>query len=131
MVISSLISSLILWINANTDFNTKNFKIKVTELSSQKIQKLACGGKCPIVSFFNPKKGIFITKMDYENNYCNQSILLHELIHALQNFENSKKENIFREKEAYEIQNRFLKEKSINQNFKFLNVKICRRLQNF
>ena len=82
--------------------------------------------------FFKKDEGIFIQKMDYKNNLCNQSILLHELVHALQDFSDNEMNIAFREKEAYEIQNRFLIEKSIEKKlFKTLNLRICRGSQSF
>ena len=70
--------------------------------------------------------------MDYKNNLCNQSILLHELVHALQDFSDNEMNIAFREKEAYEIQNRFLIEKSIERKLvKTLNLRICRGSQSF
>ena len=127
MLTAAIISSLLNWIELNTRYNTKNFKTKIVEVSKKEIQKLACGGKCPVIAFYKPKEAIYISKMNFEKNYCNQSILLHEMIHVLQS---KKIENVFKEKEAYLLQNKFLLEKSDSENLHFkLNVRKCRSIQ--
>tara|TARA_B100001057_G_scaffold125813_1_gene124631 strand:+ start:186 stop:575 length:390 start_codon:yes stop_codon:yes gene_type:complete len=127
MLTAAIISSLLNWIELNTHYNTKNFKTKIVEVSKKEIQKIACGGKCPIIAFYKPEEAIYISKMNFEKNYCNQSILLHEMIHVLQS---KKIENVFKEKEAYLLQNKFLLEKSDSENLHFkLNVRKCRSIQ--
>ena len=129
MLTAAIISSLLNWIELNTRYNTKNFKTKIVEVSKKEIQKIACGGKCPIIAFYKPEEAIYISKMNFEKNYCNQSILLHEMIHVLQS---KKIENVFKEKEAYLLQNKFLLEKSDSENLHFkLNVRKCRSIQKF
>ena len=96
-------------------------------MNERVIQKLVCGGKCPVLAFYSQKTGILITNMDLDN-FCNQSILLHEMIHSFQ--VNKNMENAFKEKEAYQLQNKFLEEMStINGIVKILNVKRCRSYQ--
>ena len=127
MLTAAIISSLLNWIELNTSYNTKNFKTKIVEVSKKEIQNIACGGKCPIIAFYKPEEAIYISKMNFEKNYCNQSILLHEMIHVLQS---KKIENVFKEKEAYLLQNKFLLEKSDIENLHFkLNVRKCRSIQ--
>ena len=90
---------------------------------------MACKGKCPIIAFFKPEVGVLISKMDFDN-LCNQSVLLHEIIHALQYLNNIELQNIFKEKEAYDIQNKFLLDISKKQELiDYMNVKKCRSLQ--
>ena len=129
MYLTLIVSTLLNWININTTYNTKKFNVKIIEVSKGEIQKLACRGKCPIISFYKRNEGIYITKMNFQNNFCNQSILLHEIIHALQ--EGKKIENAFKEKEAYEIQNSFLIQKSLENNLDILTVKKCRSIQEY
>lgn len=127
MLTAAIIFSLLNWIELNTRYNTKNFKTKIVEVSKKEIQKLACGGKCPIIAFYKPEEAIYISKMNFEKNYCNQSILLHEMIHV---FQSEKIENVFKEKEAYLLQNKFLLEKSDSENLHLnLNVRKCRSIQ--
>ena len=127
MLTAAIIASLLNWIELNTSYNTKNFKTKIVEVSKKEIQNIACGGKCPIIAFYKPEEAIYISKMNFEKNYCNQSILLHEMIHV---FQSKKIENVFKEKEAYILQNKFLLEKSDSENLHFkLNVRKCRSIQ--
>ena len=128
-MLTDIISLLLEWITQNTHYNASIFNFEVIELSRYELQVLACGGKCPVIAFFKPEMGILISKMDYEN-ICNQSILLHEIIHALQYLNESNLEGAFKEKEAYEIQNKFLMEISIKEELiDPLNLKKCRSLQ--
>lgn len=61
---------------------------------------------------------------------CNQSILLHEMIHSFQSKYKPEMENVFREKEAYEYQNQFLDIISEeNGLYEKLNVRKCRSNQ--
>ncbi|MAZ46145.1 MAG: hypothetical protein CMM98_01010 [Rickettsiales bacterium] len=128
-MLTNIIQFLLEWITVNTHYDASVFNFKVIELSSSELQTLACGGKCPIVAFFKPEVGILISKLDFEN-LCNQSILLHEIIHALQYLNESNLVDAFKEKEAYEIQNKFLMEISIKlELIEPLNLKKCRSLQ--
>ena len=128
-MLTNIIQFLLEWITVNTHYDASVFNFKVIELSSSELQTLACGGKCPIVAFFKPEVGILISKLDLEN-LCNQSILLHEIIHALQYLNESNLVDAFKEKEAYQIQNKFLMEISIKlELIEPLNLKKCRSLQ--
>lgn len=129
MLTDLLVSFLLTWIDNNTSYDAKKFNIKIIQLSETKIQKLACKGKCPVIAFYKKNEAIYITKMNFENNLCNQSILIHEMIHFFQ--DDLKMENVFREKEAYEIQNKFLiNESNENNSLEELNIKKCRRKKN-
>lgn len=131
MKISMLLPFLVNWIITNTEYKVIDFNIPITELSKKELEKKACNGSCPVVAFFQPNKGIFYRKMDLKN-YCNQSIILHEVIHAIQTKKKAKMQNVFREKEAYEIQNKFLMYISKKKDLlEYLNVRKCRSKQNF
>ena len=61
---------------------------------------------------------------------CNQSILLHEMIHVFQHQSGSEMQNVFRENEAYKIQNKFLIDESLKaETIDQLNLKKCRSMQ--
>ena len=81
-MLTNIVSFLLEWITLNTHYDASIFNFEVIELSKNELQALACGGKCPIIAFFKPEVGILISELDYKN-ICNQSILLHEIIHAL------------------------------------------------
>ena len=126
-MLTNIISFLLEWITLNTHYDASIFNFEVIELSKSELQALACGGKCPVIAFFSDEHGIFISNSDYDDP-CNQSILLHEIIHSFQS--DLKIENAFKEKEAYELQNKFLEELSIkNDMIDILNIKKCRSKQ--
>ena len=128
-MLTNIISFLLEWITINTHYDASIFNFEVIELSESELQILACGGKCPVIAFFRPEMGILISKLNFED-VCNQSILLHEIIHALQYLNESNLVDAFREKEAYHIQNKFLMEISIKEELiDPLNLKKCRSIQ--
>ena len=128
-MLTNIIPFLLEWVTVNTHYDASIFNFEVIELSESELQILACGGKCPVIAFFRPEMGILISKLNFED-VCNQSILLHEIIHALQYLNESKLVDAFREKEAYQIQNKFLMEISIKEELiDPLNLKKCRSLQ--
>ena len=129
MTLKVLISFLLNWISVNTDYKTEGFGFPVIVISKSELEVKACRGKCPILAFFSSKEGILISKMDF-NGLCNQSIILHEIIHALQFTQRKDMENVFKEKEAYEIQNFFLTDMSIEKELiKPLSIRKCRSIQ--
>ena len=129
MVDPEIIKYLVDWINNNTHFNGLLFDFDVIQLKAEEIQTMACRGKCPILGFFLPEKGIYISDLDF-NHLCNRSVLLHEMIHALQYVNEENLQDAFREKEAYQIQNKFLIEESLKgESFQQLNLKKCRSIQ--
>ena len=128
-MLTNIMPFLLEWITVNTHYDAGMFNFEVIELSESELQILACGGKCPVIAFFKPEMGILISKLDYED-ICNQSILLHEIIHALQHLSDSNLLDAFKEKEAYQIQNKFLMEISIKEELiDPLNLKKCRSIQ--
>lgn len=130
MFSSILLNLLIEWIILNTNFKNDKIEIKVNVVSEKILQMKACKGKCPIVAFYDKNEGIFISNLNFKDNYCNQSILIHEIIHVFQDYEKKELNFAFREKEAYEIQNKFLLQKSEKEGFlRPLNVKVCRSIQ--
>lgn len=129
MFLEYLLSFLVKWLVTNSDYKDNELDLKVNIVSAQEVQEKACAGKCPIVAFYDKNKGIFIKDMDF-NDLCNQSILLHEIVHAFQDHEKKYLTYPFREKEAYEIQNKFLENISKEKNFyEILSIKKCRSIQ--
>jgi len=128
-MLANIIPFILEWITANTHYDASIFNFEIIELSESELQTLACGGKCPVIAFFKPEMGILISKLGFED-ICNQSILLHEIIHALQYLSELNLLDAFREKEAYQIQSKFLMEISIKEELiDSLNLKKCRSLQ--
>ena len=127
MTLKNLVNILLHWISINTNYDTKQFNVQINIVEPEIIQEMVCGGKCPVVAFFSKDLGIFLSTKKFDD-LCYQSILLHEMIHYFQS--DSKMENVFKEKEAYELQNKFLEDLSIkNDMISVLNVKKCRSKQ--
>ena len=127
MNLKNLVNIILQWISINTDYDISKFNTPINIIEPEKIQHMVCGGKCPVVAFFSEQDGIFLSFENF-NDICNQSILLHEMIHSFQ--VNLKMENAFKEKEAYDLQNKFLEDLSLkNDMINLLNVKLCRSKQ--
>jgi hypothetical protein len=80
------------------------------------MQQKICGKPCPVKAFYHPQWGVYLDEtMDIGGNEFDRSVLLHELVHHLQNtggrFEKmpvSCERNQLAEAEAYKIQNLYL-----------------------
>jgi len=129
MTLSNLIFILLIWISNNTDYQISKFDYSVNISEKKIIEEMACNGKCPIIAFFDPNVGILIAKGNLDDP-CHQSILLHEMIHALQFSSNKNTENAFKEMEAYSLQNLYLNQISEKKDLlKNWNLKSCRSKQ--
>ena len=86
--LNELIVALILWITTNTNYTNPDFKINVEFVEQNKLSELACGRPCEIMAYTpdKPKRTIYLVKsLNPEKNICDRGILLHEIIHVLQN----------------------------------------------
>ena len=83
MIDQEIVKFLISWINENTIYEKFLLNLEIVALDLEELQLLACRGKCPILAFFSAPNIIYIAKLDF-NDLCNQSILLHEMIHVFQ-----------------------------------------------
>ncbi|MEO8166197.1 MAG: DUF6647 family protein [Betaproteobacteria bacterium] len=80
------------------------------------IQRRLCDGRpCRIKAYYHPDSGVVVDdKLDLANDPFDRSILLHELVHHLQKTTGKFQlvgfctRRIAEEREAYEIQNRYL-----------------------
>ena len=82
------------------------------------LQAMVCKGPCQLRGFYMPRKGVYLNDtLDIRNDVIARSVLLHELVHHVQ--ELSGRFDIVpnqcdrwwsREREAYEIQNAYLRE---------------------
>ena len=129
MLDQEIVKFLISWINENTVYEGLLSNLEIVDLNLEELQYLACRGKCPILAFFSPPNIIYIAKLNF-NDLCNQSILLHEMIHVFQYQSGSEMQNVFRENEEYQIQNKFLIDESLKAEvIDQLNLKKCRSMQ--
>lgn len=79
------------------------------------LQKLVCGGPCSALAIYRPGEGIYLDdSLKPETSLFDRSVLLHELVHYLQDLNNEHADMrpcsrwYYREQEAYAIQKRFL-----------------------
>ena len=129
MLDQEIVKFLISWINENTVYEGLLSNLEIVDLNLEELQYLACRGKCPILAFFSPPNIIYIAKLNF-NDLCNQSILLHEMIHVFQHQSGNEMQNVFKEQEAYQIQNKFLMDESFEvERVEQLNLKKCRSMQ--
>jgi len=89
---------------------------EVHTVPQAEIQRRLCDGRpCRIKAYYHPETGVVLDEaLDLKNDLFDRSILLHELVHHLQQttgkFESGNfcSRRVSEEFEAYEIQNRYL-----------------------
>jgi hypothetical protein len=88
---------------------------EIRRVARERIAELACPGPCGVRAIYLPGEGIFIDeRMQPETDLFDRSVLLHELVHYVQDLANERGDMEpcgrwhFRELEAYAIQKRFL-----------------------
>ena len=82
-----LILALLLWITSNTDYKDPEQFPQIKFLGQSELSQIACGRECEILAYTptTPKYTIFLSdKLKPMTNVCDRGILLHELIHVLQ-----------------------------------------------
>tara|TARA_E500000331_G_C16952093_1_gene580988 strand:- start:140 stop:586 length:447 start_codon:yes stop_codon:yes gene_type:complete len=85
--INELIVALLLWITSHTEYKNP-IKYPAIEFIEQKeLSQLACKMDCEILAYtpIKPKYKIFLSNtLDPLNDVCHRAILMHEIIHVLQ-----------------------------------------------
>lgn len=85
--INELIVALLFWITSHTEYKNP-IKYPVIEFIDQKeLSQLACKMDCEILAYtpYKPKYKIFLSnKLDPLNDVCHRAVLMHEIIHVLQ-----------------------------------------------
>lgn len=115
--LKALVVSLLAWIHLFTGFDIPEEDPYITAVPHQVLERMACEGKCPILGLY-PRDGVIYLdeNLQPETNICARSILLHELVHFVQeaNGRFADRDPLlrwqFREAEAHRIQNVFLKQ---------------------
>ena len=90
---------------------------EIRTLPAAVMQERACRGPCRIKAFYIPAEGVYLSEsLDIKNDVDAKSILLHELVHYVQNAQGSFDAGgvdcdrwYDQEMEAYEVQNAFLR----------------------
>lgn len=87
----------------------------VTVIAQAELSARVCGGSCAVKGAFIPGQGVFVTsELEIETNPQDRSVLLHELVHYLQELngryadENTCDRFRDRELEAYRLQDEYL-----------------------
>lgn len=88
---------------------------EIFRVSQERLQELACTSKCGVLATYQPGEGIFLNeRLKPETNLFDRSVLLHELVHYVQELNHERGDAkpcerwYHREVEAYAIQKTFL-----------------------
>ena len=87
MISNNLIILITSWILENTEFNEKIAPPSFFNLSKKEMSDKACysSNNCKVKAYYMKESGIFyINDLKPEENICDQSIILHEMIHHYQ-----------------------------------------------
>lgn len=110
-----LIAVLMSWAVTLTSYPMPEKMPRVDKVPHQYLIDNACNGKfCRVMAWFPPGNVIYIDeRMDPQNNLYNASILLHEMVHYLQQesrtgIHGSCDDNLAAEREAYGAQREYL-----------------------
>ena len=85
--LNELIIALLLWITSNTDYINPKQLPEVKFLEQNKLSQLACQNDCEILAYtpVEPKYTVYLSKkLKPLTDVCHRGILLHEIIHVLQ-----------------------------------------------
>ena len=85
--INELIVALLLWITSHTDYKNPIKQPAIEFIEQKELSKLACKTDCEILAYtpLEPKYKILLSKkLDPLNDICHRGILMHEIIHILQ-----------------------------------------------
>ena len=94
--INELIVALLIWITSNSDYKNPQKEINVEFLKQSQLSELACKRDCEILAYtpIEPKYKIYLSdKLNPNENICDRGILLHEIIHVLQEEQKKFSEN--------------------------------------
>lgn len=107
MISEKLLAFLTMWIIENTEFTKKIFAPQFIKLTIQEMSDKACfsSENCKVKAYYIKEGKIFyINNLKPEKMICDQSIILHELIHHYQ--KNSGKKIDLDEKTLWTLQER-------------------------
>lgn len=110
-----LVDSLLSSIASLSNYDKPGKTPQVSRVSRAHIESTICRGKCTVQAWYLPDEGIFLEdSLQPETNLVHRSILLHELIHFVQDLNaegasmNACERWLHREREAYRMQNEYL-----------------------
>ena len=85
--LNELIVALLLWITTHTEYKDPKKLPVINFIEQKELSKMACGRECEILALTpdNPKYTIYLSKESSPmDDICHRGILLHEIIHILQ-----------------------------------------------
>ena len=107
MISETLLTFLSSWIIENTEFNDKIEDPEFFKLNKIEMSEKACfsSKNCKVKAYYVKESGIFyIDQLNPEDNVCDKSIILHELVHHYQ--KNDKRVIDLDEKTLWTLQER-------------------------
>ena len=111
----AIVVSLLTWIGAHSNYAVPKDTPAVAMVSHDYLVALACDHDCPVMGVYPDQNVVYIDEaLQIDTNVCAQSVLLHELVHYLQNRDGkflnlpAPLRSYSREHEAYAIQQKFL-----------------------
>jgi hypothetical protein len=116
--LASLAVQLLATIHSLSGYPATKALPEIHQVPLAEVHQRFCNGPCRAQAFYRPGEGVFIDEsFDLANDDFARSVLLHELVHHMQKvsgkFEKLPSECdrwYAAEREAYEIQNRYLEE---------------------
>jgi len=112
---AELVSSLLSAIDQLSKYPRPAFAPEIFHVSQERLQELACTSTCGVKATYQPGEGIFLDeRLKPETSLFDRSVLLHELVHYVQELNHERGDAkpcerwYYREVEAYAIQKSFL-----------------------
>ena len=99
--LSTVVASLFVWISShlyvvNVDYKEPNYQPEIKFMSHKELSKIACEKPCPVIGWYPTENQIegkeilyMIKGADPINDSCIRTILLHELVHFWQDYNNA------------------------------------------
>ena len=124
VTLKAMVAGLLAWIGAHSHYNVPDQVPVVAVVPHAYLEQLACGQPCEALGVYPDGNIVYIDDdLQVETNVCARSVLLHELVHYLQDI-NGRFLNVhpamrsrLREHEAYGIQQVYLTENGRNVAF--------------
>lgn len=121
----AIVVSLLAWLGAHTDYPPAHEAPAVALVPHSFIEDLACGSPCDVLGVYPDGNLVYIdSALNVETNVCARSVILHELVHYLQD-RNHRYLNLpsvmrwhVREVEAYALQRQYLQGFGVQAAFK-------------
>jgi hypothetical protein len=112
---AELLPALLSAIDQLSKYPRPTFVPEIFRVPHERLQELACTSKCGVLATYQPGEGIFLDeRLKPETNLFDRSVLLHELVHYVQELNHERGDArpcerwYYREIEAYAIQKSFL-----------------------